>query len=701
MTASSRSDPRRKARGSGQSGAMFLYVVAGLVLFGILAVAATSFFSASSVGTALPLCSKNAQYVAEAGVRYAMNQLRTAAAVSQAAFTGNATALNNTTFTLNDGSTFTLSVPAPSGSSCTVTATGVSCKNTTPTSKAVTYTFAVSLGATGGPISFDDPGDMPGFVTTGTATGGGTPNPTMTVDPTGQTITFGNNYYEGYGCAWYTGTKTGWCVNGNCTLQNGFRAYFDISFNPASAGDGFVFGIISAAMNNASDCGGNPNEGELLAWAGNGVSGRGLRPPKLGVEFDTYYNTANANPCVAGSRNDPVTYNHVAAVYWGSTTAYSPSCAATFDDNVHGAGAGTVSQPTNPSNWNANVNGWDGVYYRTNTQYWMRQAISGNSTVAVRVELFRSTTPNALGYYCYTLKAWTKKAGDTIPAGITNVNQDYTPPPDMIDSVVLDSTTHGRLDNIFFGWTQATGAATQLGTISNFNLAFKSTYSCNSSIPTDYVAGWSMYEGTGTTLHNNATGGPDGTIDNARWVPGIKCPSCAALKFDRNNDGYVSVPDHASLDLTTAGSISAWVYIVNYNDQAGIVHKGYRSNWNDEAYSLQFDTNRRLALYVNQSNSQVASITSNTQLQDYTWYHVVGTWDANTLQIYLNGALDRSVPNTNHYAARNTTGSLQIGAQITQGSNHYTLDGVVDQVFLYNRVLTPTEVTAMYAAGGW
>lgn len=694
-----------KERADAQSGSTIFYFIAALVLFGALAGAMTSFFSSSSVGTAVPVCSKGAQFVAEAGIRYSMSQLRAAAAVSQAQFnTTLAGLLANPTYTLADGSSFTLSIPC-TGSSCTVTATGTCCKTSTPTSKAIAYTFTVNWpGGSGGTITFDDPGDMPGFVTTGTATGGGTPNPTISVDATGQTITFGNNFTEGYGCVWYTGTKTGWCTSGNCTLLNGFRAYFDIAFHPTSAGDGFTFGIISAESNTAADCGGDPNQGELLAWGGHGLSGRGLKPPKLGFEFDTYYNSCNANICTAGSRCDPVQNNHAAAVYWGATsTGYA--CGALYDDNRHGAGAGSVSQPMNPNDWNANPNGWDGVFYKPYSTYstyaWMKQAVSGNSTMAVRVELFRSTTPSASGYYCYTLKGWVKKPGDSIPTGITDVTQDLTSAPDMIDSIVLNSATHSQLNHILFGWTQATGAATQLGTITNFNLAFKSTYSCNSSIPTDYVAGWSMYEGTGSTLHNNATGGPSGTINNASWVPGIKCPGCSALKFDRSNNGYVTVPDAASLDLAATGSISAWIYMVNYNDQAGIVHKGDRSSFSDEAYSLQFDTNRRLILYVNQTDTQVASITSNAQLQNYTWYHVVATWDANTLQIYINGALDRSVANTNHYAARNTDGDLQIGAQITQGSNHYTLDGVVDQVFLYNRVLAPAEITAMHAAGGF
>ena len=76
------------------------------------------------------------------------------------------------------------------------------------------------------------------------------------------------------------------------------------------------------------------------------------------------------------------------------------------------------------------------------------------------------------------------------------------------------------------------------------------------------------------------------------------------------------------------------------------------------------------------------------------WYHVAGTWGPNGVRIYINGALSGSEPYTGpapDYLQHNLLGC-------SSWPNSFT-DGVIDEFSLYNRALSPDEISAIYAAG--
>ena len=77
-----------------------------------------------------------------------------------------------------------------------------------------------------------------------------------------------------------------------------------------------------------------------------------------------------------------------------------------------------------------------------------------------------------------------------------------------------------------------------------------------------------------------------------------------------------------------------------------------------------------------------------------TLYTIAVTYDTSNFRIYINGSLD----STHAYTSFN----LQ-AAPIRVGGNGYASDyfnGMIDQVEIYNRALTPTEVTTLYTQLG-
>src|SRR4026209_237920 len=70
------------------------------------------------------------------------------------------------------------------------------------------------------------------------------------------------------------------------------------------------------------------------------------------------------------------------------------------------------------------------------------------------------------------------------------------------------------------------------------------------------VGDWRMNEGSGTVLVDPSTFGNNGTIlGNPTWVTG---QHGQAIRFDGSGD-YATVPDNASLDISTAITMAAWV----------------------------------------------------------------------------------------------------------------------------------------------
>lgn len=87
----------------------------------------------------------------------------------------------------------------------------------------------------------------------------------------------------------------------------------------------------------------------------------------------------------------------------------------------------------------------------------------------------------------------------------------------------------------------------------------------------------------------------------------------------------------------------------------------------------------------------------NTSLTPGIWHHIAGTYDGTNLRLYVNGALDGAVyaPGSLSYADTATN------IRIANSGDTPTLffNGLVDEVSIYDRALSDTEITAIYGTG--
>jgi len=137
------------------------------------------------------------------------------------------------------------------------------------------------------------------------------------------------------------------------------------------------------------------------------------------------------------------------------------------------------------------------------------------------------------------------------------------------------------------------------------------------SAPAGGIAGyWELNEGSGAVAGDSSGYGNDGTIHGASWV-NESPDGTTALSFDGVND-YVSVPDDATLDVTTDLTIEAWVkydVIPSRTSYASVVSK-------NDAYILRVTNNRiQFWLWI---GSRWRPVVGATSLATGTWYHIAG-----------------------------------------------------------------------------
>ncbi|MCR5660406.1 MAG: T9SS type A sorting domain-containing protein [Bacteroidales bacterium] len=164
-----------------------------------------------------------------------------------------------------------------------------------------------------------------------------------------------------------------------------------------------------------------------------------------------------------------------------------------------------------------------------------------------------------------------------------------------------------------------------------------------------------------------------------------------AYRFPGSAFNYISVPDAECLHLSNF-TLSAWVYTDADNYGSGyLINKG--RDINNGSYRLTVTGVGATTLYGGTNDAAVEEEPSVGQ-----WHMVTGTVEGDQARYYLDGVLmdERTLSYPFSY---DNSEPLTLGCHYYSGvpSNWaYTLLGVLDEVRIYNRVLTPEEVQMLY-----
>ena len=202
------------------------------------------------------------------------------------------------------------------------------------------------------------------------------------------------------------------------------------------------------------------------------------------------------------------------------------------------------------------------------------------------------------------------------------------------------------------------------------------------------IAAYSFDENAGTVAHDNA-GTHDATLKNgASWTTG---KAGSALNLAGGNQ--FADTGATLVDTVNSYSISAWVKLNNPGGAFETIAS--QDGDRNSAFFLQYSgADRRLAFSFIGTRALAP-----TSPEAGRWYHVVGVRDAaqGVLKLYIDGQL---VDTRDASIADPSSGHTVIGRGQFDGNPVDYLNGSLDDVRIFDRAVSATEVGSLYAAGG-
>jgi hypothetical protein len=208
----------------------------------------------------------------------------------------------------------------------------------------------------------------------------------------------------------------------------------------------------------------------------------------------------------------------------------------------------------------------------------------------------------------------------------------------------------------------------------------------------DGLLAWYRFDdGSGTNAKDSSGQGHSGTLVNSpSWIIG---PRLKALQFDGSTN-YVSTNyTFSSLLASTTKSISAWVKPgVGSSGCVIQIIKEYGSN----GFGISTSSSKFVVIY-RRSGDNYGALSSNSLWTSNNWYFVTIVQNGTFIGIYINGILD----NSSNDGVSSTSSSVNalIGAfNLNPPIQSYFL-GSIDDVRIYNRSLSSSEISDLYKAG--
>ncbi len=219
------------------------------------------------------------------------------------------------------------------------------------------------------------------------------------------------------------------------------------------------------------------------------------------------------------------------------------------------------------------------------------------------------------------------------------------------------------------------------------------------SIPPDYVSYW-KFDGNA----NDEAGINNGTlVGNARIINDTERGFVLSL----GGSSYVNVNDDISLRPESGSwTISVWAKSENRDQIAPIVTKR-QPNSPYEQYSLliagpdshSWTSGRKIVFdYIEDTVDVERSGYTTNNIIDGSWHHIVMTANqsSDTVRIYVDGSEETVAVDHNHgsWPTINNADNLRIG----NNNARFYFIGRIDDIMIYNRVLTETETFELYNA---
>jgi len=280
----------------------------------------------------------------------------------------------------------------------------------------------------------------------------------------------------------------------------------------------------------------------------------------------------------------------------------------------------------------------------------------------------------------------------TINANYNNYNNGHY-------SLLLRGSDIGASETTLGFWANPSGSVFSIDNISLKEVANCGTISgatwthgIGAPVAQTSVIDWNKWklEGGSTTneylIPQGLTSGRDllGNLFENVWKQG-------ALNLDGNS--WAEVHDNASLDITSAITLEAWVNVTNTSANKIILSKWSPFAVGERSYLFYQNADEYLYFSISKDGVGSNTITSPSNHKN-DWFHFVGTYDGANQKLYVNG----SQVSTGALTGDINVSTFQVEIGRHQGDTSAINPDSIAQPRIYNRALTASEVLNNYNA---
>ena len=232
--------------------------------------------------------------------------------------------------------------------------------------------------------------------------------------------------------------------------------------------------------------------------------------------------------------------------------------------------------------------------------------------------------------------------------------------------------------------------------VNAFNNEGTSAYSAIAFGALDVTSGqvgrWKFDSDTTDTSTGGAVTDNGTLVGTGSYVTGTNAVvGTAALSLD-GTGSYVSVPSSTDVNLTTGCTLSVWVKLASATDNSYRMLLSKKITYTDTT-GYEFFYHPVLHQLLLRSGGNTSYSLSLPLTLDTNWHHLAVTINGSTAVFYLDGAVRTGATGT---VANPTSGTQTLTIGRRSGTTDYPWNGLLDDVRIYNRALTPSEISSVY-----
>jgi len=207
---------------------------------------------------------------------------------------------------------------------------------------------------------------------------------------------------------------------------------------------------------------------------------------------------------------------------------------------------------------------------------------------------------------------------------------------------------------------------------------------------------WKLDESNGTAISDSSLNGITGTVYNgASWVPGLLSN---ALSFDGVNDYARTNAVNSTWSLGNYFSFSFWFKAINWTGGPQILL--YKGDGGNKFYVYGgYGWNLGIEIDHGAAYDLCGQANDSNYIQNNVWYHVVAIQNDTTVSIFKNKVAPTYKPTCSSSRRPFDSASGYFALACDPSLNNQFFGGLIDQVKVYDHVLSTQEISDLYDEG--